>query len=67
MTYGAIDLSNIVCNFQGSDLFFIKNFYDRIFTENQGDRDKHEEQFLSLAHLGYHEWVVYFLQREFLL
>ena len=46
MTYGAIDLSNIVFNFQGSELFFVKNFYDRTFNGNHSDRDKHERQFL---------------------
>ncbi len=55
MTYGAIDLSNIVCNFQGSELFFVMNFYDRIFNGNHSDRDKQEEQFLLLAHLDCHE------------
>ncbi|ELS03245.1 hypothetical protein Xen7305DRAFT_00029660 [Xenococcus sp. PCC 7305] len=46
MTYGAIDLSNIVCNFQGSDLFFVNNFYDRTFNRTRSDRNKHTEQFL---------------------
>ncbi len=61
MTYGAIDLSNIVCNFQGSELFYVENFYDCTFNGNQSDRDKHKEQFLWLVHLDCREWVVYFL------